>query len=829
MRISQHPEFRPYRPLVLKKTLVAIVSLLSLVAVGLTVPTSAQAGDFTLATAPGAIAWSPDGQYAYFSPATQNYGYGYIKRLDLSDGTVTDILTMNDPYGCHAHITAMAVTPDNTTLLAGGYSCVFTIPLSNPSGFTKTDTWFDWAQQVSVGADAAYVVGSRNGMVYKITKSGGTWGPSWVRLGGDSWTARSLAVSPDGATVYVGKESSEVRVIDTSTGTETALAGSVSAYAVAVAPDGSYLLVTDGQRTVRKVQLTGASAGTVTAASYGDENGMRKMVIDPTGTYAYVGSIYSRSLVKIRTSDLTVADRLSFTTAYPSLSADTPNDLAASPNASRTNAADEVLVSSAALSSIIQFPSTPYAPSSLSVTPGDDSAMITFTAADSGMSPITNYEYRLDGTGSWTALSPADTTSPVTVSGLTNGTAVGIELRAVNAEGSGLASSSVTVTPQSTPRAPRSVAITPASGRISISFTAPESDGGFPVTNYEVSTDNGATWQTQSPAVTSGPIVVTGLTNGVQYLVSVRAVNALGSGTGSTPVGVTPNVPSSGGGTTVRAPDPTPSATPTPTPSPSEAAAQATTTPPSQVVVPQPVAVGEGLVVVEGRATKVAVKSVEGRRWQVQGEGFSLEFIPQALTGELDGSFTARAGAKVLVRGDGFAPGTLIASYLPGAWANSLGQSTVQADGTFEVDALIPASLKAGQYVFQVNGLGTATTVRSVNLGMQLLPPVRKAAKASSMRISFPSTSTSMTSAGSKALAAFVKKNAKGASSALIVPTVGASGTKDDVALARKRASAVQSSLRDLGFTKPIRMATGVRRVTDAKAGAGTTLWLRSR
>jgi len=818
-------EFRSYRPLVLKKTLLALVSLVTLIAVSLTVPATVQAGDFSLTTAPGAIAWSPDGRYAYFSPSTWDHPRGHIKRLDLTDGTVTDILTMTDPAGCHAHVTAMAVTPDNTTLLAGGYSCVFTIPLSNPSGFTTTTTWFDWAQQVSVGANAAYVVGSRNGMVYKITKSGSTWGPSWTRLGGDSWTARSLSVSPDGATVYVAKESSPVRVIDTTTGAETELTGSGPSIGVAVAPDGSYLLVTDGQRTVRKVMLTGASAGTVTSSTYGDEWGMKKIVIDPTGTYAYVASIWSRSLVKLRTSDLTVADRLNFTTAYPSLSADTPDDLAASPSASRTNAADEVLVSSAALSRIIQLPSTPYAPTSLGATPGDDSASVTFTAANSGLSAITNYEFRVNGTGSWTALSPADTTSPVTVTGLTNGTAASIELRAVNAQGSGTASTSVTVTPQSTPRAPRSVSITPASGQISINFTAPESDGGFAITNYEVSIDNGSTWQTQSPAVTSGPIVVGGLTNGVQYLVSLRAVNALGSGTASTAVAVTPNVASSGGGAPVSAPDPTPSATPTPTPTASAAPAAA----PAQVVVPEPVAVGEGLVVVDGRATRVAVRSIGGRAWQVQGADFTLEFIPQALAGELEGSFTARAGAKVTVRGDGFAPGSLIASYLPGAWADSLGQSTVGADSSFEVEASIPATLKAGQYVFQVNGLATATTVRSVNLGMQLLPALRRARPATSVRVQFASGSPSMTSSSAASLASFVKRHGRQASSALIVPLVPTDASPAQSALARRRAADVRDRLIDTGFDKSIRIATGVRRVTGLVASSGVTVWLRNR
>lgn len=813
----------------LKKALLVLLSALSLVGVGLTVPITAQAGEFSLATAPGAIAWSPDGQYAYFSPATQEYGFGTIKRLDLSDGTVTDIVRMADPAYCHAHNRALAITPDGSTLLVGGYSCLITVPVSNPSGYTSTYVGGDWSERIVVGSDVAFAVMGSGGAVWKITKSGGTWGPNWTSVrGGVGVTARWLAASSDDATVYTANENGDVRVIDVASGNETALTGTGRSEAVAVSPDGTYLLLADGQRTVKKVELTGPSAGTITSATYGDEWGMKKMVIDPTGTHAYVGSIWSRSLVKIRTSDLTVADRFSFSSAYPSLSADTPNDLASSPDASRAGAADEVLVSSEALSMILQLPSTPAAPTSLNATPGDDSASITFTAAVSGLSDITNYEYRLDGSGSWTALSPADATSPVTVPGLTNGTAVGIELRAVNAEGAGTASSSVTVTPQSTPRAPRSVSITPSSRQVSISFSAPASDGGFPITNYEVSIDNGATWTPQSPAVTTGPITVGGLTNGVQYLISLRAVNALGSGTASTPVGVTPNVTSSGAGTPVRAPEPTPSASASPSASATAEPTPAVSAPPAQVVVPEPVAVGEGLVVIEGRATKVAVKSVEGRKWQVQGEDFSLEFIPQALTGEIDGSFTARAGAKVLVRGDGFAPGSLIATYLPGTLAESLGQSTVEGDGSFEVEATIPASLRAGQYVFQVNGLGTTSTVRSVNLGMQLLPAVRKVAKARSLPVRFAAGSATVTSGASKGLSSLVKATRTQATSALVVPLAPVQPSKAQVSLARKRAAGVVRALREQGFRQPVRIASGVRPVSSGSSDR-TMVWIRSR
>lgn len=782
--------------------------------------TRAQAGEYTLATAPGAITWSNDGRYAYFSPSTFTPGSGYIKRLELSSGNVTDIVTIPDPAGCHAHVTALAITPDDSTLLAGGYSCAFTIPLSNPSGYTSTSTWADWGQQISVGSDAAYIVGSQHGTVYKISKVSGTWGPSWTAVTSKAGAvSRSLTLNPSGSTLYIAEEGTDVRIITTSDNSASTLAGSGPSFAVDIAPDGSYLLVLDGGRGLKRIELTGGSAGTVTSASFGSDWGLRGISIDESGTYAYIIANWSKALLKVRTSDLTQVDRYAFSVAGATL-ADALNPVAASP----VSGSDQVLLSASALSSVVVFPTTPSAPTSLSVSPGDDSAEVAFTASENGFSTITNYEYRLDGTGSWTALSPADTTSPVTVPGLTNGTSVSIELRAVNGEGDGTASSSVTVTPQSTPRVPRGISMTPGSRQITIAFSAPSSDGGFAITNYEVSVDGGATWQAQSPAVTSGPIVVTGLTNGVGYPVSLRAVNALGSGTASAAVTVTPNLPASSGGT-VRVPDPTPSATPTPTAVPSATPA----TPAAPVALPQAVAVGEGIVVVDGRATRVAVKAVEGRKWQVQGEDFSLEFIPQALTGELDGSFTARAGAKVLVRGDGFAPGTLIASYLPGALADSLGQSAVAADGTFEVEASIPASLAAGQYVFQVNGLGSTTTVRSVNLGMQLLTAVRTSPKATSLKVRFPSAGVTLTGSSAKALASFVRTNARKASSALIVPTVGPAATRVDVRLARQRATKVRTELRERGFTKPIRIASGTRRMDGATGGPGLTLWMRIR
>lgn len=93
---------------------------------------------------------------------------------------------------------------------------------------------------------------------------------------------------------------------------------------------------------------------------------------------------------------------------------------------------------------------SPSAPTSLTATAGDGQASISFTAGSDGGSAITNYKYSLDGT-TYTTLSPAVSTSPVTISGLTNATAYSIYLKAINAIGESSASASVSVTPTAAP------------------------------------------------------------------------------------------------------------------------------------------------------------------------------------------------------------------------------------------------------------------------------------------------------------------------------------------------------------------------------------------
>ena len=82
-----------------------------------------------------------------------------------------------------------------------------------------------------------------------------------------------------------------------------------------------------------------------------------------------------------------------------------------------------------------------------SATAAGGTVSLTFTAGATGGKTITNYKYSTDGT-TYTALSPEQTTSPLTISGLTNAVSTTIRLKAVNSNGDSTASSaSNSVTP----------------------------------------------------------------------------------------------------------------------------------------------------------------------------------------------------------------------------------------------------------------------------------------------------------------------------------------------------------------------------------------------
>src|SRR5664280_2356244 len=159
-------------------------------------------------------------------------------------------------------------------------------------------------------------------------------------------------------------------------------------------------------------------------------------------------------------------------------------------------------------------------------TAGNAQAIVAFTApASNGGSAITGYTVTSTPGG----ITATGSASPITVTGLTNGTAYTFTVVATNANGHSLpssASNSVTPTaPSTVPGAPTIGTATKGNAQATITFTAPASNGGSAITGYTVTSTPGGFFAT-GPA---SPLTVTGLTNGIAYTFTVIATNANGN------------------------------------------------------------------------------------------------------------------------------------------------------------------------------------------------------------------------------------------------------------------------------------------------------------
>jgi hypothetical protein len=159
----------------------------------------------------------------------------------------------------------------------------------------------------------------------------------------------------------------------------------------------------------------------------------------------------------------------------------------------------------------------------------------------------------------WDAFSPTDTTTPVRITGLESQVEYTVYIRAINSVGSGLSSNGVAGTPSNVPSPPTITSIASGNGSLTVVFTPPTYDGTNTITNYQYSLDGNNTWtfvypvdpsstSTTSLSVSTAPIVISGLSNGVTYLVTIRASTFAAFGEPSNAVeaipATVPNAPS---------------------------------------------------------------------------------------------------------------------------------------------------------------------------------------------------------------------------------------------------------------------------------------------
>ena len=180
-----------------------------------------------------------------------------------------------------------------------------------------------------------------------------------------------------------------------------------------------------------------------------------------------------------------------------------------------------------------------------------DALVVSWTAPEeSGSSDVTGYVVQWkSGDDDYSAdnESSEDGTS-ATTDGLTKGTVYTFRVAAVNDVGQGDWSGEASGNPATAPGLVGNLISTPRNASLALSWTAPADDGGSDITGYVISWRTGRQ-STKTAELDNGQATsytITGLRNSSVYSVSVRAINATGTGdaasvpTGSNNFSVTP-------------------------------------------------------------------------------------------------------------------------------------------------------------------------------------------------------------------------------------------------------------------------------------------------
>ena len=187
-------------------------------------------------------------------------------------------------------------------------------------------------------------------------------------------------------------------------------------------------------------------------------------------------------------------------------------------------------------------PVEPDAPTNLNITPGDEKLKVTWSApSDRGGSQLTDYKIQWkSGTQSYDPATREHTVDDQTltdeITGLINGTEYTVQVIAVTSAGDGTPSSKKG-TPRTIPDAPTSLIVSPGNEKLTLTWEAPNENGGINITGYvvEYKEDTAQSWIPSNEAVATSTIdgtttystSIPDLTNDTPYDVRVRADNGV--------------------------------------------------------------------------------------------------------------------------------------------------------------------------------------------------------------------------------------------------------------------------------------------------------------
>ena len=297
---------------------------------------------------------------------------------------------------------------------------------------------------------------------------------------------QGVAVNPAGTRAYVANNvTSNVSVIDTTTNTVVAtVAVGNFPFGVAVNPAGTRAYVANF--TSNNVSVIDTATNTVIATVAVGTN-PRGVAVNPAGTRAYVANFISNNVSVVDTSTNTVINTVVVGAA--------PDGVAVNPAGTRAYVANSnsnnVSVIDTTTNTVVTTVAVGVGPRGVAVNPAGTRAYVANQVSGN--------------------VSVIDTATNMVIATLTVGTnpfAFGVFIR-----------------PATVPGAPTIGPATAGNASATVSYTAPVSDGGSSIFTYTATSNPGGI----TGSTTSGPILVTGLTNGTAYTFTVTATNTVGT------------------------------------------------------------------------------------------------------------------------------------------------------------------------------------------------------------------------------------------------------------------------------------------------------------
>ena len=449
-------------------------------------------------------------------------------------------------------------------------------------------------------------------------------------------------------------------------------------------------------------------------------------------------------------------------------------------SASLNSASPYTYGASVELASTVTPLTRPAPATNLVASPGDSSVALTWTAGNTGGTPITDYliDYRLATTSSWSSATTIHTSSVLasaTVTGLTNGSAYLLRVRAENAEGddqTGIATATA-VTPNPLPGAPTNIIGSAANSSVTLGWTAPAVADlhGQTITDYKVEyrPSTSSTWVTFAhTASVNTSLAVTGLANGIAYYFKVSTKTGVGFSTATETA-----------------------STVTPTNSLGAPAIDQV----SSSLTPGSVSILDN----QTSLNAIAVPTATGGVFRASAAGVlasfkSLDTLGYALPLNGSNQLVVYGGQKVTVTATGFKAGSRARLFVSGTTA-SLGTALADATGKVTITASLPASLTKAAHVLQLNGSSVLNNLLSASVGVNGGGSLLAAAKS----VKFAFGSTSLTSTEKHKLREFVNSTSVTPLALRVVANTFGVATSADKKRALARAKAVAAYLKSLG------------------------------